>query len=353
MKRLMLLISLAIIAIGVSMCGTSAPPVRSPKIHLLVSVEGKVRLEREGWQQSIPVGMGTIVQATDLLDVQSGRAVILCADLNVMVVTAHQRPPCSADVGVLDYQGARFSELVRAPRQDIPYILYPRNTLVLDAHPLLRWHSTGAPSYHVTIQPDEEKPIWQAEVVGDQVRYPDQAPALQPDVEYLLVVQDHATGKTSAADKDKGLGFTVVDDLRRQEIVQQRDRILALTALDQPIRQVALAMYYAGGVPKMQRGLYGEAWLLLEQSVSSSDAPAIHRQIGDLLSAMKLPDEAVVAYTTALRQAGTLGDLETIAAAQAGLWRTTGDSTWLAKAIQTYEGLGAAQQADALRKEQP
>jgi hypothetical protein len=62
---------------------------------------------------------------------------------------------------------------------------------------------------------------------------------------------------------------------------------------------------------------------------------------------MKLPNEAETAYQMALEQAEALGDLESQAAAHAGLWRVTGDEVHWDKAMELYTYLGddAAQRA--------
>jgi hypothetical protein len=350
------LVGLIVAALILGMCGSPTAGQPSHRVHLLVTVDGTVLLERENWRQSVPVGVGTILRVTDLIDVQGGKAVVLCADLSVKVVTAPERPPCPTDTGVLEYDGAKFGSFQRSASKDVPYILHPRNTLIVDPRPLLRWNATGATSYTVSIVEivEKEKTIWsQANVVGDRLQYPENAPALQPGIDYLLVVQANATGRMSTEDPAKGLGFQLMDNTKRQEVTKQRDAILSLTALDEQARKLALAVYYAGVVSGGRRAMYGEAWLRFEDVAQTASAPAIQRQIGDLLHAMLLPIEAEKAYSTTLELAKSLGDLETLAAAQAGLWRVTGDKAWLDKAITTYELLGDQNQADALRKEKP
>jgi hypothetical protein len=70
-----------------------------------------------------------------------------------------------------------------------------------------------------------------------------------------------------------------------------------------------------------------------------------------MLLAMRLPDEAETAYQMALKQAKVLNDLESQAAAHAGLWRVTGDETHWEKAIELYEQLGDEVIQQALEEE--
>ena len=81
------------------------------------------------------------------------------------------------------------------------------------------------------------------------------------------------------------------------------------------------------------------------------DAPAVYLWMGDVLAAMKLPDEAKVAYQTALQRAETLGDLESQAAAHAGLWSVAGSDEEWHEAVLLYETLGDKAQVEALREE--
>jgi len=68
--------------------------------------------------------------------------------------------------------------------------------------------------------------------------------------------------------------------------------------------------------------------------------------MGDLLRNMDSPDTEG-AYQTALARAEALGDVESQAAAYAGLWRVTSEATRWDKAMELYVYLGdeAAQQA--------
>jgi len=320
------------------------------KVNLLVAVQGQVRLKREGWKDYVPVHFGTLVRSTDLIEVE-GSASLLCADLSLKAAPDQGRQPCPVEGGWLEYGGARFESGQRTMPAAIPHILHPRNTLVLDSHPLLRWNDTGASGYTVSIM-SGGKEIWsQSGVVDATTRYPDDAPALQPGTDYLLVVQDESTDRASTEDPAKGLGFRLLSAEERATVEERRDEILALGSLDEPARDLALAVYYAS-LDFEGRGLWGEAWLLLESIAQTQDAPAVHRWTGDVLAAMKLPDEAQAAYGTTSQRAEALGDLECRAAAYAGLWRLKGDKGYLEQALELYEKLGDDAAAEELRKEQ-
>ena len=348
MKRLIALIALLGIGAAILNGCSIEKPVEAKRVNLLVTVEGKVQLKRDGWKAYVPVGFGTVVYPTDLLKVE-GKASVLCADLSIKSLE-RGRCPCPTDRGWLEYQGARFSSRPRSAPSDVPYILYPRNTMVLESRPLLRWHVTGVTSYTVSIVRDGQVVWSQPNVIGDGIRYPDDAPSLQSGADYLLVVRDNATLRVSTEDPMKGLGFRSIDDANRRVVMQRRDAILALDTLEKPARQMALAVYYIGLNLEDERGLWSEAWQLLESVAQAQNAPAVYLRTGDVLLATKLSDEAKAAYQTALRNAESMDDMESQAAAHVGLWQVTGDTVYLDRAVALYDALGD-KMAETLRKE--
>ena len=154
-----------------------------------------------------------------------------------------------------------------------------------------------------------------------------------------------ATGSTPVAPPIPGIGTPGVFVIDKS--------LSAMTVLRERVAQAKRVAILGGGfigaefADELGRGLWGEAWLLLETVAETHDAPAAHLWTGDVLSAIKLPDEAEAAYQAALERAEALGDLESQAAAQAGLWYVTGDEVHWEKAVELYERLGdeAAQQA--------
>jgi len=349
MKRwIMGILLLLVLAGGLPGCSGGATPTPPPDLgpNLLIETEGRVSLQRADWADYAPVSLGAEIRRGDLVRPDEGQAVkVLCADLSLHTLERKSGSPCRVTEPVLVYGSARLL----APRADpnagqIPYLLHPRNTDVLDERPVLRWHDTGAGSYTVAIL-QGGKALWQEMgVQGSEMRYPDDAPALEPGVDYLLAVTDEDTGRHSGEDEAKGLGFRVLGAEERSAIEARRDEILALP-LEEAARRFALAVCYAG------LRLRGDALMLLDEVSADLDAPTVHLWRGELLLAMQLPLEAEGAYGAALLAAEATGDREAQAAAQAGLWQVTKDQTWLDAAIQGYEALGDQGQADALRGE--
>ena len=110
-------------------------------------------------------------------------------------------------------------------------------------------------------------------------------------------------------------------------------------------KQYVLAVYYA------REGYFREAIQILEALPRESidPSPIVHLLRGHLYLEMGLTLSAIEAYTTAQDQALNLDkDLETLAAAQAGLWWATGKTKYLQDALINYDSLGDTKATESL-----
>jgi hypothetical protein len=363
LKPMLLLIGLLMLLPGLAACGTNGPDTASSRTtaSLLVRADGAVEISRQQWaaNQWSPVSVGALVADADLLAVQDGNATLLCPDWSVQEMTGGpENPPCPrADTARrFRHDGYEFrgSTASRGPEDTVPYILYPRQALILDDRPLLRWHDTGATSYRVAIEASGE-PIWSvADVTGIELRYPDTAPALETGKTYQLVVQDTDTGRSSLEDSTRGTGFRLASEEERAAIAEQQAQIAALDELDDAEQQLAIAVYLISQSPDDPPafGYWGAAWLRMEEAAQVHDTPTVWRWQGEALRAMRLPNEAEQAYQRALQQAEAQGNREEQAAALAGLWYLTDEQDYFDEAIRLYDELGAREQAEALREAQ-
>lgn len=308
---------------------------------LIDDVEG-VKIKRSAWNGYQSAGFGTAVQRGDLILPPDGTTVaILCADLIIKTIDQENGSPCKVAKPALTWDGARIVS-PRAPDSTIPYALYPRSTYILDSHPLLRWYDTGAGGYTVAII-QAGKEIWRQEGVNAaQLRYPDDAPPLEPGVSYLLKVVNEETGASSEEDPVKGLNFRLLPPERAATIIQTRDEIMALS-LDAAAQNFALTVYYAG------QGVYGEALGALNETALTRESPQLLLWNGRILADTYLYDEAETAYTAALALAETLDDIESQAQAQVALSQLTGDEGYLETAIALYQELGDEETITNLR----
>jgi hypothetical protein len=350
-----------LLVVIVSSCQTTTPivtlsPEQKKQVSLLVSLDAPVFIKRDGWKDFEPIGFGTIVYPTDLLNTK-GQIFLLCGDMQtIQPFTSHGRNPCPlpGEGFALKYDGMLFSPGLRGtPTSGIPTLISPRNTTILDKHPLLRWQNTGAATYTVEIHQGSEIVWSKKDVTGSEIVYPADARVLESGQDYMLVVTDNITGHSSAEDKEKGLGFQVVSDTERGEIESQQHVIRSLPEMDEPARKFALAMYYinldVGG-----RGLWYDACILLEEVAKTKPRePIVFLRLADVLAKMALWDEAESAYQNALTQAKNSGDLETQADALAALWRINPtNQAQFDQAVSIYEQIGAKDKANALKEEE-
>ncbi len=323
---------------------------------LIVSLDAPVLLKRDGWRDYQKVGFGTVVFSNDLLNTK-GKILLFCAgEQTIETFMGLDRNPCPLPTtnNFLIYDGMLFDSGTRAaPSNSIPYILYPRGTAILDPQPVLRWNHTGASSYTVKIQ-NEDQTVWEeTNATGDSFTYPTDAPVLKPGTTYLLVVTDNDTGRSSDSDPNKGLGFEVAGSEQRVQIETQKKAIWNVTDLDPVAQKMVIALFFEQ-IDIQGRGLWGEAAALLEEVSSAKlDAPVVRLYRGACLARMKLWREATSEYETALIQAEALDHLESQVEAQVALWRITGDESRYQEALKLYTELGSQDQVEALKKEHP
>src|SRR5690606_3627285 len=111
--------------------------------------------------------------------------------------------------------------------QEIPYIIYPRSSSILTFEPSLYWHDTGASSYTVSIRKDG-KSIWENKSIsGNYFQYPLSGPDLITAEDYLLIVTDNDTGRSSNEDPAKGLGFEVPEQGVLKLVEQRQSEIMS------------------------------------------------------------------------------------------------------------------------------
>jgi hypothetical protein len=327
-------------------------PEQTKQIGLLVSLDAPTFIKRDGWKDYQRIAFGAMVYPTDLLKTD-GEIKVLCADMQtIKILTKTGRNPCplSSSDRVLSYDEMYFISSARGmPPSTIPYILHPRSTTILEAHPLLRWNDTKASSYTVQIWQGTNIVWQQGNVSKNETTYPSRAPELKPGKDYLLVVIDNDTGESSSTDPNKGLGFQVVSTDERTNLEEQQRAIQKVTALDASAQKLALAIYF-NQLQIDGRGLWGNATdLLTEVSQSHPNSPAVHLRLGDSFAKIKLWAEARSEYDVALSKAQSLTDLESQADALAAIWHITGDQTNFDQAVNIYEQIGAEDKADQMR----
>ena len=241
----------------------------------------------------------------------------------------------------------------RGENLEIPFIISPRSTAVINNRPTLRWNSvSGVSRYRVSIEDQRvgEGKDWTTEVSDSGMEYPNQlpgnspvkyievdyptdAPSLEPGVVYLAIVttqeQVEATDTcrngwekqpedpflcitSSTKDEGKGLGFYLVEENEAQQIQKLAANIKQELAGE--AQALALAHLYK------ENDLMMDAIVTLETLVEQgSQTTGIYRFLGNLYQEVQLSQLAEVRYTKAIELAKDSNDLVGQATAQFGL----------------------------------
>jgi len=332
-------------------CGAPQPTPARPgdaavriESGLIVGVQGDAAVKRAGWRDYAPALFGAPLRRGDLLRLGSaGRATVACADLKLATVEGGVSGyPCqTAPRTPLVYEGTLLNPTRGdSGSGDYPLVISPRKTKLLNPRPVLRWQPMpGARSAIVSLQGTN----WVTEVSGvSELPYPENAPALQPGVNYRLVV---TTGDWSSNEEPgAGLGFSVIGAEEAKAVREAEAKIRAL-GLAEIATALLISNVYA------TNGLVAEAIEGLER-LPGLQEPAVSRLLGDLYVSTGLNRLAEERYVTALARSETLNDVEGQAQAHHALGRVydalgnpADARRHLSDALALYDRLGDAKKA--------
>ncbi|NEP58416.1 MAG: hypothetical protein F6K31_15590 [Symploca sp. SIO2G7] len=230
---------------------------------------------------------------------------------------------------------------------NIPYILSPRSTYLLDNQPLLRWYAVeGATSYRVRVKREDGELLWETEVKEvTEVRYGGEP--LESGVDYTVIVNTD-TGASSLEEELEGGGFEILTTEEREEIQTIASQLSqSLTGEEQVL---ALGELY------QQNGLFTEAIALLESLVEENNQiPAAYQQLGELYQYIRFPPLAAENYLKAI---ALTEDTATIAQLQeklGGVYRILQQPDkaidWLEQAEASYQTLGDSEKVREMQKQ--
>lgn len=325
--------------------GSVAPGLANPTALIFISeIKGDVRLKRSQWNGYQKANFGDLLNPSDQLQLSAGAsATVMCNNLSVWVVPAGKVSPvsdaCGSGMSILTRPNSRRT-VPRALNETIPYIISPRNTVLLTNRPILRWNAVpGATRYKVRVQDAGLTLDWQTETSNTQIEYPGEPP-LQPDSYYLLIVE---TDKGDSSEEEQGndLSFTLLD-AQKTESVEREVAQLKQQQLTQDTEGLALAYLY------QSYDLKAEAIELLEGLVKrGSETAAVYQLLGDLYLQVGLNQQAKSPYLQALEIAQRTEDLEGQAEAEFGLGQVeyglgkkNETIEWLTQAQTNYQKLG-------------
>lgn len=340
------LLGMALLLAG---CAPQLPPTPTPApdlgLHLLVETKGDLSHKRPGWVEYLPLSFGTHLDRDDLLRAApDAEGLIVCADLSLAHVPPgyHSGLPCPRATPVL----MRGESLVAGPQRDkppapsVPYVLSPRHTFIQTPYPLLRWHPSGTGTVTYTVRVWGGTLDWRAQTTATELRYPEDAPPLEPGVPYYLIVVD-SEGHSSAEERTAlDLSFALLPQEQVEAVQKLVAQAQGLGLADRGARLLQAEIYAASE-------LRADAIGFLEELASGVDAPTVHRRLGDLYLEVGLYSEAEEAYERALEGYRSIADTDGEAHALVGLGlacRGNRDDVaarkYLEQALSIYQAIG-------------
>ena len=165
---------------------------------------------------------------------------------------------------------------------DIPYIITPRRTSLLNDRPSFKWNAVEeATMYTVSLLEIDEaagtfRKLWSQSTPETAIDYPADAPSLKPEVEYLLMVETD-TGVSSQTERiPGGVGFRLLEADRIQAILADLVQIEEQN-LDATAEALAIASLF------VENGAIAAAVQHLEDAAASRVATApIYAGLGRL-----------------------------------------------------------------------
>ncbi|MBI3654279.1 MAG: tetratricopeptide repeat protein [Acidobacteria bacterium] len=299
--------------------------------------KGTLKIQQARRVAAVNAVEGMLVRRGDLLILRPmARAMVICGDGKAHELAPGLQgcpctQPCSPEVCGIRYKGSTIGT-TRGTDSDqgfFPVVLTPRQTLLRNLRPTLRWTPlAGAKAdtiYQVTLYGDNMTPLWSKDVAyATRLTYPDSAPALTPGQTYKVVVT--SAGFSSLQEQTPGLGFTTLTAAQARRLDDEEKQRQRLPLPETQIRLLIANLYAA-------RELYAEAIEQLEDLAANRREAEVIRTLGDVYATIGLNREAEKKYMEAL----TLTAADDLA----------GQGLTQSQLAQVYDKLGSVELAQA------
>jgi hypothetical protein len=326
----------------------------------IIQVLGNVQLKR-AYGSVIRPTTGTLIYPGDELQTANkAQAFVQCTDLTTWSVQASESRlnSCASETQETEDENCtpglagcpdRGDEIARN-NPSIPYIISPRRTALLDDKPTLRWNAVpGATSYTVSVTGNDGE-VWQTQVSGTEVTYSGESP-LNQGVYYLLTVETD-NDRFSVEEDVPGLGFTILDDNKQEQVKAAVNQLLANETLDEEAKALSITYVY------MKQGLRTKAIETLEALINKGhQTVAVYHRLGKLYQQVGLSRQAEENYLKAAELAATEdSDEQAVVAEDLGeMYAVLGERDnaieLLKRALIRYEALGDSQRVSELKNQ--
>ena len=330
----------------------SLPAFAGPEgLNLVTEVRGDVSVQRDG-RKSQRARVGDRLKASDKLSLgKGGTAKVLCDNASIW------KPNAVGTFAVMKGCQAKGRTVLRSANQDriptrsgndptIPFVISPRNTMVIDPQQLLRWNPVaGSKGYRVSVTGPSLN--WKTEVNGPQTLL--LGVELKPGMRYRVMV---TAENEASSQSESGIGFSILDSAAVQQI-QSDISALQKQELSEEAQVLAIAHLersnelYASAIDRL------EVWLM-----RGNKSAAVSQLAGDLCRQVGLPGLARDHYVVGLEMMRRDGNLEGQADVLNSLGQVDRDSDrlkaaigWLEEAQKRYRDLGDEERVQQLEKE--
>lgn len=304
---------------------------RQTSLNILSEARGEVKLKRSGNRQYQRVYGGETLSPSDKLQLGRGSlARVLCNNLSPWILNSQGEFTVSSGCPApgnpaLSQSGVR-STTRASDNQTVPYVISPRNTIILEDKLTLRWQAVeGARSYQVEVKGGGIN--WTTQVDQTEVIYSGNEP-LQPDTRYrVMITADN--GKSTRYEAP--VGFTVLNE---QEVQRVKSEISQLQQqpLSEEAKALALAYLYRGNELNTAAIELLEGWVK-----KGTETTAVYELLGRNYQQVGLYRLARERFLTGLEKAKAEGNLDGQARIQLSLGEVDYGLAELPQALQWFQ----------------
>ncbi len=244
-------------------------------INLIVNFSGDVKVKKDEWSQWQKADFGNTLSPNDQLEIgTNSSATIYCSDLSEWTIeqpgTYWLYDGCSPGEPTLKLPNSnndtrRPGGIKEQALQNIPYIISPRNTSILNNQPTIRWNTVpGATQYKVIVED------WEDETSDTEILYTGE---LEAEFFYFVSV---LANSDSSSEEEAEVGFTVLDEQKEKDILAHIEAVKQ-QGLTKGAEGLILAHLYRGN------DLNAEAIQVLEELVKEgNESISVYQLLGDI-----------------------------------------------------------------------
>ncbi len=292
-----------------------------PVNHLLIlSTQGDIKYKRNGWENAQSIYAGTLISPMDLIYPQGDKIYILflCPDgqvkelltsdfLSSDVLSCKQQ----SSIYIFGESGSKRLIIQRGGNQNptVPYLIYPRATIIKDTHFSIEWNLVANASYYVVTvignkEPTISEPLLPADFVDQNTGKWETSIGLEQGIPYTVEIcvyyfnmQKLCTTDPSWSTENTAFFYdpaSILTDLETQITSN-------FTKRETPEELYAKAYSFGQPIftsPYGQIGLYGDSIKLINEIIRRSPdsqlakSPVLFNYLGELYLSVGLPVSA-------------------------------------------------------------